>query len=71
VELVSTVEIARMFDITRQRVDKLSRRADFPEPVASLAIGRVWDRSDIVRWAQEDGRSLSENDDDQPGSEVN
>jgi prophage regulatory protein len=59
VELVSTVEIAQLLDLTRQRVDKLSRRADFPAPVATLAIGRVWDRADVVSWARADGRDLS------------
>lgn len=56
VELLSTVEIAGLLGVSRQRVDKLSRSDDFPEPVASLAIGRVWERADIVDWAKQTGR---------------
>lgn len=59
---MSTVEIATLLDLTRQRVDKLSRRADFPAPVATLAIGRVWDRADVVAWARADGRQLGDVD---------
>ena len=56
VELVSTVEVAELLGLTRQRVDKLSRSDAFPEPVAALAIGRVWRRDDIVEWAKQTGR---------------
>ena len=55
-ELVSTVEIAELLGLTRQRIDKLSRSDTFPAPVASLAIGRVWRRDDVVGWAQQTGR---------------
>jgi prophage regulatory protein len=54
--LVSTVEIAELLGVTRQRVDQLSRTAAFPEPVASLAIGRVWNRDEVVAWATSTGR---------------
>jgi prophage regulatory protein len=54
--LVSTVEIAELLGLTRQRVDQLSRTPAFPEPVASLAIGRVWDRDEVVAWATSSGR---------------
>jgi prophage regulatory protein len=56
VDLMSTVEIAQLLNITRQRVDKLSRGERFPAPVAELAIGRVWLRSAIVEWARDSGR---------------
>lgn len=55
-ELVSTVEIADLLGVTRQRVDQLSRSEGFPEPKAELAIGRVWDRAAVVVWAQATGR---------------
>jgi predicted DNA-binding transcriptional regulator AlpA len=56
VELVSTIEIAQLLDLSRQRVDQLSRTDTFPAPVATLAIGRVWDRADVVTWAKQTGR---------------
>lgn len=55
-ELLSTVEIAELLGVTRQRIDKLSRSDEFPAPVAALAIGRVWTRADVVEWAKQTGR---------------
>ena len=62
VELVSTVEIAELLGLSRQRVDKLSRGERFPAPVADLAIGRVWSRVAIVDWARQTGRLPAEFD---------
>jgi predicted DNA-binding transcriptional regulator AlpA len=56
VELLSTVEIAELLGLSRQRVDKLSRGDRFPAPVADLAVGRVWSRAAIVDWAKQSGR---------------
>ena len=53
---MSTPEIAALFGVTRQRADQLSRRDDFPAPTAELAIGRVWDRAEVVEWGKADGR---------------
>lgn len=39
-----------MLGVTRQQVDRLAQRDDFPEPVAVLKAGRVWRRRDIERW---------------------
>ncbi len=55
-DLLSTIEIAEMLGVTRQRVDQLSRTDGFPEPVAELAIGRVWRRQDVEQWARSTGR---------------
>jgi predicted DNA-binding transcriptional regulator AlpA len=56
VDLMSTVEIAELLGVSRQRVDQLSRSDQFPEPAAELAVGRVWAKADIVAWATETGR---------------
>lgn len=55
-DLVSTVEIAELLGMTRQGADRLSRKDGFPTPVAQLAIGRVWDRAQVVDWAKATGR---------------
>lgn len=55
-DLVSTVEIANLLGLSRQRVDQLSRYDEFPSPVANLAIGRVWQRADVIEWAKDTGR---------------
>jgi predicted DNA-binding transcriptional regulator AlpA len=56
VDLMSTVEIAELLGVTRQRVDQLSRTEQFPEPAAELAVGRVWAKADILAWAEKTGR---------------
>lgn len=54
--VLGAAEIAELLGVSRQRVDQLTRRADFPLPVAELASGRFWVRGEIERWAVESGR---------------
>lgn len=58
VDLVSTVEIAEMLGVTRQRVSQLMRADTFPAPTADLAVGRVWLRDEIEAWAAATGRDV-------------
>lgn len=53
---MGTAEVAKLLGVSRQRVNQLSHRDDFPEPVARLAAGPVWQNADIERWAREVGR---------------
>ena len=55
-DLVGAAEIARLLGVSRQRVDQLTRRPDFPRPVAELIVGRIWERSAVERWARDTGR---------------
>ena len=51
-DLVSVTEIAEILGVSRQRVNQLIKSyTDFPAPEAELAIGRVWRRYQIERWA--------------------
>lgn len=43
-------EIRKYLGVTRQRVYQLTRRADFPEPVAILEMGNVWAAKDVKAW---------------------
>jgi predicted DNA-binding transcriptional regulator AlpA len=50
--LVGVAEVAEMLGVSRQRVNQLvQEEADFPEPEATLAAGRIWLRSTIETWA--------------------
>lgn len=49
-------EIAEMLGVSRQRIDQLAHTDDFPEPVAELAAGRIWERADVEAWARATGR---------------
>ena len=50
-DLVGGAEVAQLLGVSRQRVHEIVRTAaDFPEPVAELAAGRIWQRSDVEAW---------------------
>lgn len=55
-DLVGVTEIAVMLKVSTQRVSQLSATPGFPSPVAELAAGRVWRRTDVEQWARESGR---------------
>lgn len=51
VALASTGEIAAHFGVRSNVVSNwTSRYPDFPAPLATLAIGRVWDLNEVVDW---------------------
>lgn len=52
-ELVGLTEIAERFGVARNSAWRWSRRPDFPEPVARLTAGTVWNAADIDTWARE------------------
>ncbi|GIF03396.1 hypothetical protein Asi03nite_09340 [Actinoplanes siamensis] len=43
-------EIAKRLGLSRQRVQQLAERDDWPEPFDELSMGRVWLISDIETW---------------------
>lgn len=49
----------RFGGVSRQRVDQLTRRADFPKPLADLAQGRIWLGADVERWLKQRKTSRS------------
>lgn len=55
---MGTAEIADLLGVTRQRVHQLTSRRDFPEPVVSLRLGKVWRTEDVVAWARARGREV-------------
>lgn len=57
-EPMGVAEVAKLLDVSRQRVDQLSRQKGFPKPIATLSTGRVWDWADIVKWARSQGRDV-------------
>ena len=56
-ELVGAHEIRVMLGISRQRINQLLQKGDFPEPVARLAQGAVWLRRDVEKWMRDTGRA--------------
>jgi predicted DNA-binding transcriptional regulator AlpA len=47
---MGAAEIAERLGVSRQRVQQLVKRADWPAPVAELTMGKVWRTADIEAW---------------------
>jgi hypothetical protein len=51
-------EIAALLEVSRQRVDQISRSdPSFPSPIAELHAGRIWKRTEILEWIRRSGRT--------------
>jgi predicted DNA-binding transcriptional regulator AlpA len=61
-DLMGPAEIAKLLDVSRQRVTQLVAKPDFPEPVADLAMGKVWLSADVRAWGVRNGRLKTEPD---------
>lgn len=58
--LVGAAEIGRMLGgISRQRVQQLAARDDFPKPEVVLDMGKVWKREAVEKWARDHGREIA------------
>lgn len=68
--LIGAAEIGKAFGVSRQRVQQIVTRSDFPKPVAELAMGKVWETDDVRRWAERHGRRMDEVDPGEPESDA-
>jgi len=57
-DLLGMGELMKLLGVSRSRVWQISLRPDFPPPVATLIVGNIWLREDIIRWADQRGRAL-------------
>jgi hypothetical protein len=51
--LMGSREIEKRLGVSRQRVNQLTNRPDWPEPYDELAMGKVWRIEDIEAWIRE------------------
>jgi len=58
--LMGQYEIADRLGVTRQRVQQLIARPDWPEPYEVLAMGKVWRTEDIERWISDHRPDIAE-----------
>jgi hypothetical protein len=56
--LCGSAELQYMLNVSRQRISQLTADPGFPEPIAELRMGKVWDLQDITAWARRAGRQL-------------
>jgi prophage regulatory protein len=51
---IGAAEIGRRLGgVSRQRVQQIVNRPDFPKPVKVLDMGKVWDADDVEAWIRE------------------
>ena len=60
--LVGAAEIRRMLGVSRQRVQQLIKRDDWPKPEVELDMGKVWRREAVTAWARDHGRVIADED---------
>ena len=53
-------EIRERLGYSREWVQRLISRRDFPEPYQKLRMGSVWDAVDVERWIAENRPHLDE-----------
>jgi len=51
-------EIGLLLGVSRQRVQQIVNRDDFPRPAFELAMGKVWRTEDVRAWARARGRDI-------------
>lgn len=51
-EIVGITEVAEILGVPVRTAARYVDRADFPEPLGSLARGRVWRRGDVRTWGE-------------------
>jgi hypothetical protein len=51
-------EIASFLGVSRQRADQIVRTKGFPDPLAELAAGRVWDGDSVKAWIEGGGARI-------------
>lgn len=55
-KLYGLQEIQILLGVSRSRAQCLIDRPDFPEPIETLARGRIWNPADVLDWAEDSGR---------------
>jgi len=50
--IAGIAEISAILGVSKQRANQLTRRPDFPEPIADLAAGRFWNRDHLNRFVE-------------------
>jgi len=60
--VMGAAEIAERLKVTRQRAYQITSRRDFPAPLATLAMGQVWDTEDVEAWIRDNRPHLDDPD---------
>lgn len=64
VQLMGAYEIRQRLGYSREWVQRLITRRDFPEPYQVLRMGSVWDADDVEEWIREYRPGIDDPDDE-------
>jgi excisionase family DNA binding protein len=53
VELITAAQIARLLDVSEQRVNQLAAEGRLPKPATVSGRTRLWEREEVEQWADE------------------
>ncbi|KAB1911511.1 DNA-binding protein [Micromonospora sp. AMSO31t] len=53
-------EVAHHLGVSRQRAAILVDRPDFPAPIDTLTVGRIWDAAEVRAYAERRGQRLAD-----------
>jgi len=56
--VVAMAEMTSMLGISRSRLVQLLVLPEFPEPIATLTVGRIWSTEAIKAYAEQTGRTV-------------
>lgn len=57
-DLMGAAEVGEFLGVSRQRVQQLVNKPEFPQPLAHLTMGKVWLAGDVEAWARRTGRAF-------------
>ncbi|MCP3785337.1 helix-turn-helix domain-containing protein [Micromonospora sp. A3M-1-15] len=60
VRLVASQEVQEMLGVSRTRAYQITNSKSFPDPVAILSVGRIWQAEDVERWIRDHRPSLQD-----------
>jgi hypothetical protein len=56
--VVALAELTQMLGVTKNRAMQVSKKSDFPTPVAELSVGRIWSYEAVVEFCESTGRKV-------------
>jgi prophage regulatory protein len=51
-------ELIELLGLSKTRVRQLVATADFPAPIATLGVGKIWSTPDVVAFCERTGRTV-------------
>ena len=56
-------EVIEVLGLSKTRIRQLIAAGQFPAPIATLGVGKIWSTPDVVAWCERTGRVVHRPDD--------